>query len=119
MDNLDLLLEAHKAIRTRINNTLHSLEKWFKDKIDWAKKQLSKITKKFKKEELPKEPEKKKALARAKDGIAGVISNAKKGLSAIKSGIVENVEVCKQGVLDNLQQAKAGLRTIGIASSML
>lgn len=116
MDNLDLLLEAHKTIRTRINNTLHDLEKWFKDKIDWSKKQLSKISKKFKK--APEEPEKKKGIAKAKKAINGVISNAKKGISSIKSGIVKNVEICKQGVLDNLEQAKAALRSLSIMSSV-
>lgn len=116
MENLYVLIEAHKAIKEKINSTLNSLEDWFKEKIDWAKRQLSKITKKFKKQ--PEEPEKKKALAKAKDGIAGVISNAKKGLSSIKSGIMKNVQKCKEGVLDNLESAKAALRSIGITGSI-
>ena len=65
MDNIDVLLEAHKAIRTKINKALHGLEKWFKDKIEWAKKQLSKIAKKFKKAP-PEEPKKKKGIASAR-----------------------------------------------------
>ena len=107
MENLDLLLEADKTIKERIGGALKSLAKWFKDKMDWAKAQVTKLKNKFKKP--PVEPEKKDALSKAKAGINGVISNCKKGLSAVKAENAEEAASCKDEVLTHMDVVKASL----------